>query len=212
MSKKKAKFYVVWKGNQEGVFESWEECQAQIDGFSGAQYKSYTSREEAELAFQRGYANRDEQLGDIESSLLSLNKPIYPSWAVDAACNMRTGVMEYRGVDTRTGRVIFAQGPFQDTTNNVGEFLAIVHALALLQRDNTPESVVLPIYSDSTTALAWVHKQQANTKMVATPQNEKLRELIQRAEVWLQTHSWQNPLLKWDTQRWGEIPADYGRK
>ncbi len=212
MSKKKAKFYVVWKGNQTGVFESWEECQAQIDGFSGAQYKSYTSREEAELAFQRGYANRDEQLGDIENSLLSLNQPIYPSWAVDAACNMRTGVMEYRGVDTRTGRVIFAQGPFQDTTNNVGEFLAIVHALALLQRDNTPESVVLPIYSDSTTALAWVHKQQANTKMVATPQNEKLRELIQRAEVWLQTHSWQNPLLKWDTQRWGEIPADYGRK
>ena len=125
---------------------------------------------------------------------------------------MRTGVMEYRGVDTRTRQVIFAQGPFEDTTNNVGEFLAIVHALALLKRTGDVRALHLPIYSDSTTALSWVRKQVANTKMEATERNAPLRELIARAETWLHNNTWQNPLLKWDTQQWGEIPADYGRK
>lgn len=212
MTAKRAKFYVVWKGHQVGIFESWEACKKQIDGFTGAQYKSYSTREQAEFAFQRGYAHRDEQVGGMASTLLTGYGPIYPSWSVDAACNMRTGVMEYRGVDTRTGRVIFAQGPFEDTTNNVGEFLAIVHALALLQRDGSATALTLPIYSDSTTALAWVRKQMANTKMAATERNAPLRELILRAEHWLQNNTWQNPLLKWETQQWGEIPADYGRK
>lgn len=211
MTAKKAKFYVVWRGHQVGIFESWEMCKKQIEGFMGAQYKSYTSRAQAELAFQRGYEHRDEYLGETDSNLL-VGGPIYPSWAVDAACNMRTGVMEYRGVDTRTRQIIFAQGPFEDTTNNVGEFLAIVHALALLQRAGNAEALHLPIYSDSTTALSWVRKQMANTKMAATERNAPLRELIARAETWLRSNTWQNPLLKWDTQQWGEIPADYGRK
>lgn len=212
MTTKQAKFYVVWKGHQIGIFESWEACKRQIEGYTGAQYKSYSTREQAEWAFQRGYAHRDEQVGEMRSALLNGSGPLYPSWSVDAACNMRTGVMEYRGVDTRTGQVIFAQGPYEDTTNNVGEFLAIVHALALLERSSSAKARVLPIYSDSTTALAWVRKQKANTKMVATERNAPLCELITRAEHWLQTHSWQNPLLKWETHLWGEIPADYGRK
>lgn len=208
----KNKYYVVWKGFNTGIFDSWDVCKVQIDGFAGAQYKGYPSRELAEIAFRRGYEHRDETLGQLDISRLDQNKPILPSWAVDAACNMSTGVMEYRGVDTQTHRVLFACGPFYDTTNNVGEFLAIVHALALLQKQNTPYALALPIYSDSTTALAWIKKKQANTKMLPTEGNAKLREIIARAESWLLTNSWTNPLLKWDTAHWGEIPADYGRK
>lgn len=206
------KFYVVWKGYKRGIFTTWEECKKQIDGFQGAQYRSYPSRELAEVAFQRGYIYRNEQLGDVAADVLKGGGPIYPSWSVDAACNMRTGVMEYRGVDTSTKQVIFAQGPFSDTTNNVGEFLAIVHALALLKKKGTPQALALPVYTDSTTAMAWVRKQLANTKMQPTAANAPLREMIARAENWLRTNAWDNPLLKWETNLWGEIPADYGRK
>ena len=30
--------------------------------------------------------------------------------------------------------------------------------------------------------------------------------------MWLRTHPFRVPILKWDTQNWGEIPADFGRK
>lgn len=138
--------------------------------------------------------------------------PLYPSLAVDAACNMRTGVMEYRGVDAATRRVIFAAGPFKATTNNVGEFLALVHALALLNGSTDTTLHTMPIYSDSKTAMAWVRNRHANTTMRPTPENATLRELIARAEKWLDAHRWKNPILKWETRQWGEIPADYGRK
>ena len=55
------------------------------------------------------------------------------AWAVDAGCSGNPGPMEYRGVDMRTGKQIFHFGPIQGT-NNIGEFLAIVHALALMEQ------------------------------------------------------------------------------
>ena len=211
MSQKKSKFYVVWQGHNTGIFDSWEACKLQIREYPGAQYKSYPTRALAEIAYQRGYEHRDEQINILQAQNLPTDRPVLPSWAVDAACNGQ-GLMEYRGVDTQSGTVIFSQGPFTDGTNNVGEFLAIVHALALLKKKGTPEARNMPIYSDSTTALAWVRKQTANTKMAPTAGNAHLRQLIARAEIWLRTNAWGNPLLKWETLEWGEIPADYGRK
>ena len=116
--------------------------------------------------------------------------------------------MEYRGVDTLSGKEIFRQGPYFDGTNNIGEFLAIVHGLALLKKKNSN----LPVYTDSMTAISWVRKRKANTKLELTARNAILFELIERAEKWLKTNTWSNPILKWETQCWGEIPADFGRK
>jgi ribonuclease HI len=42
--------------------------------------------------------------------------------------------------------------------------------------------------------------------------NKDLLELIKRAENWLKENSFRNPILKWETKAWGEIPADFGRK
>jgi ribonuclease HI len=112
------------------------------------------------------------------------------------------------GVYTKNGRRIFYAGPFPDGTNNVGEFLAIVHALALLKS----KKKTLPIYSDSETAIVWVRNKHANTKLKPTNANAQLFELIQRAEKWLKTNTWNIPVLKWETEWWGEIPADFGRK
>lgn len=138
--------------------------------------------------------------------------------SVDGACSGNPGKMEYRGVDTVAGYEYFHFGPAEGGTNNIAEFLAIVHALALLQKMAAERPLEkdqwlnLPIYSDSRTALAWVRKRKCGTKLEMTPQNERLFHLIQRAENWLAVHSYANRLIKWDTDQWGEIPADFGRK
>lgn len=130
------------------------------------------------------------------------------AWAVDAGCSGNPGPMEYQCVDLQTGAKIFHFGPIKGT-NNIGEFLAIVHALALMEKQGIKDKV---IYSDSVNAQIWVQKQQCKTKLERTPETEKALELVQRAEMWLRTHAFRVPILKWDTKAWGEIPADFGRK
>jgi ribonuclease HI len=208
----KQKFYVVWEGVKSGIYSSWDECQLNIKGYPNAKYKAFPSIQAAEAAFKRTYEEYATKEVNVKLQLEGIQenqpKPIFPSLAVDAACNTVTGDMEYRGVDAQSGKEFFRQGPFRDGTNNIGEFLAIVHGLALLKQKNSE----LPIYTDSKTAISWVRKKTANTKQVETFNNAKLFELILRAEKWLRENTWKNKLLKWETQAWGEIPADFGRK
>ncbi len=130
------------------------------------------------------------------------------AWAVDAACSGNPGPMEYRGVDLATGQQVFHYGPIPGT-NNIGEFLAIVHALALMEQQNMTRHT---IYSDSKNAQLWVKRKKCKTTLAPTPQNAKALELVSRAETWLNTHAFRVPIVKWDTKNWGEIPADFGRK
>lgn len=116
--------------------------------------------------------------------------------------------MEYQCVDLQTGARVFHFGPIRGT-NNIGEFLAIVHALALMEQKGITDHV---IYSDSVNAQLWVRKMQCKTKLELTPETAKALELVRRAETWLRTHSFRVPIIKWDTKNWGEIPADFGRK
>jgi ribonuclease HI len=209
---KKSKFYVVWQGRKTGVFTDWKECEAQIKGFEDARYKSFESLQEAEAAIQRNYwefvAKKENKPAMAAEIPANIGRPIKNSIAVDAAWNTATGDMEYQGVYYATGERIFLQGPFKDGTNNIGEFLAIVHALAYLQKKESD----LPIYSDSKTAISWVKKKHANTKLILTPRNKPVFEMLQRAERWLATNSFPNKILKWETEYWGENPADFGRK
>lgn len=130
------------------------------------------------------------------------------AWAVDAACSGNPGPMEYQAIDLATGARVFHFGPLHGT-NNIGEFLAIVHALALCWQQGQHQKT---IYSDSYNAILWVKKRKCKTTLERTPQTEKLFEIIERAERWLQTHDYHNPIVKWETAQWGEIPADFGRK
>lgn len=205
----KQKFYTVWKGIQPGVYTTWKDCAAQVKGFKDACYKSFASRIEAENAFNSDpnlYLN-PRPVRKRQSKEFS-GEPIPNSLCVDAACSGNPGVMEYRGVYTATGTEIFRQGPFQQATNNIGEFLAIVHALAFMKKNKMNE----PIYSDSYNAILWVSKKHVKTKLVQSAKNEKVFELIDRALKWLNENTYENQLLKWETEAWGEIPADFGRK
>lgn len=210
---KKTKYYVVWQGRKTGVFTDWKECEAQIKGFEDARYKSFESIQEAEAAIQRNYwefvAKKENNKAALTKEIpANIGRPIKNSIAVDAAWNTSSGDMEYQGIYYATGERLFLQGPFKDATNNIGEFLAIVHALAYLQKKESD----LPIYSDSRTAISWIRKKHANTKLVLTPRNKPVFEMLQRAERWLATNKFSNKILKWETEYWGENPADFGRK
>lgn len=137
-----------------------------------------------------------------------MSGPIYPALATDAACSGNPGVMEFRGVIADTGTEVFHRGPFPNGTNNIGEFLGLVLGLAYLKKHNLP----WVLYTDSVTALAWVRKKKANTKLTPTPENMELLQTIRIAEKWLHENTWTTTILKWDTEHWGEIPADFGRK
>lgn len=204
------KFYVVWQGVQPGIYTSWNECKAQVTGFENARYKSFDTREEAEAAFESNpwrYIGKKQKAKGIQGTTAS-NRIVRESIAVDAACSGNPGQMEYRGVFTADGTEIFRVGPLQEGTNNIGEFLAIVHALALLKRKNSRT----PVYSDSMNAIKWVKRKKCNTKLERSDKNRPIFDLIERAERWLSENKYENPIMKWETENWGEIPADFGRK
>lgn len=206
----KQKYYVVWKGRKTGVFNTWQECSDQVTGFNGAEYKSFENREEAEIAFKSAYEEyKGKRVPTISPAMLEIiGKPIEDSYCVDASCIGYPGPMEYKCVHTITQQEIFHQGPFENGSNNIGEFLAIVHALALFKK----RDVSLAIYTDSETALTWVKNKKCKTKLPQDDKNTPIFDLITRAEDWLNKNEYTNELLKWDTNAWGEIPADYGRK
>jgi ribonuclease HI len=213
MSKKKKKYYTVWKGHKTGVFETWNDCKAQITNFEGAQYKSFETFDAAKQALKGNYFDSIGKKNSFKSELseIQLKKiglPNYHSISVDAASSGNPGIMEYRGVDTKTKKQLFIQGPFQEGTNNIGEFLAIVHGLALLKKNNSDKL----IYTDSKTAISWVKKKTCNTKLERSTKNETLFELVDRALNWLKTNTYTTVIVKWETKAWGEIPADFGRK
>lgn len=208
----KKKFYVVWSGKDTGIFKTWEDCKKQVHGVKGARFQSFQTEEEAKAAFENGYDNTPSVVKDIEDNkqlkLFANEKFIEESISVDAACSGNPGDMEYKGVYTKNGNVIFKFGPVANGTNNIGEFLAIVHALALAKQKNS----TLPIYTDSLTAISWVRKKKANTQIVRNHTTENIWRLIERAEKWLHQNTYSNPVLKWETERWGESKADFGRK
>ncbi|SHI73288.1 viroplasmin family protein [Algibacter luteus] len=213
MSKKKKKYYTVWKGHKTGVFETWDDCKAQISNFEGAQYKSFLTFEAAKKALKgnyKDYIGKNKSLKSelTEVQLKKIGQPNYNSISVDAASSGNPGKMEYRGVDTKTKEQLFIQGPFEEGTNNIGEFLAIVHGLALLKKNNSDRI----IYTDSKTAISWVKNKKCNTKLKRSEKNKPVFDLVDRAIYWLKNNTYNTVIVKWETKAWGEIPADFGRK
>lgn len=207
---KSKKYYTVWEGHMPGIYNSWEACQRQIKNFPGAKYKSFKTRKEAEKAILEPYTSHYNKKSESTSkkSNSSRSDIIKDSVSVDAACSGNPGLMEYQGVHTHTKEPIFHQGPFKDGTNNIGEFLALVHALALFKKMNKNPI----IYTDSKTAMSWVRNKKVKTTLKKSSQNAELFDMVDRAIKWLKTNTYSNQIIKWDTKNWGEIPADFGRK
>ena len=216
MSKKKSNFYVVWEGRSPGIYDNWDDCLSQVSHYPSAKFKGFEKEEEAKSAFIRGYeaymsAGKTQTVSELVSECvggIQQSRPDVEALAVDAACSGNPGKMEYQGVYVRTRRKIFHVGPLEMGTNNIGEFLAIVHGLAYMKQ----KDIKLPIYSDSANAISWVRQKKCKTKLEKTERNKVIFDMIARAEKWLNENTYTTIIFKWDTEAWGEIPADFGRK
>ncbi len=208
----KKKYYVVWDGIETGIFDSWEKCKAVTNNYPQTKFKSFLTLEMAKIAYSSNYyefaGKKIVETNLSKEELFKIGKPIIDSISVDAACSGNPGLMEYRGVNTKTKVQLFIMGPFENGTNNVGEFLALVHGISLLKKSK----INTPIYSDSKIAISWIKQKVCKTKLEKNEKNTKLFELISRAEFWLKNNQFENKVLKWETKAWGEIPADFGRK
>lgn len=216
------RYYVVFAGHNPGVYDDYNDAMEQVEGFENASFRAYDSPQEAAEAFRRSSYRRDSnELGAFlrkasDAALPKNGKPDYydfpeidlNGWAVDASCMGNPGVMEYRGVELMSGRELFRVGPFKKGTNNIGEFLAIVHALALMAQRGEQHT----IYSDSVSGMAWVRNRRVKTNLPRNAETEPVFRLMERALIWLNTHQYNTKILKWDTDRWGEVPADFNRK
>ena len=226
---KKQKYYVVWQGKQPGIYTDWDACKAQVQGVQGAQYKGFDSMAEAEAAIKLPYSSVVQQEGHQrtqagetparpgvlvidENGMTAVktgtdNPPVLDALAVDAACSGNPGVMEYQGIYIPTRTRVFHYRA-EKGTNNIGEFLAIVHGLSYLKKHRLNQI----IYSDSVNAINWVRQKVCKSKLVEDASTAELWDYIHRAENWLRTNSYTTEIRKWDTDNWGEIPADFGRK
>lgn len=213
MSSSDSKYYVVWIGLNPGVYNSWEECRNQVEGWKGAIYKGFKTKEQAEEALMSPpelYIEKRESSTEKVSKKKKIELPpevIREAMAVDAACSGNPGQMEYRGVYLGDMQQKFHYGPIKGT-NNIGEFLAIVHCLALYKQ----RGLDWPLYSDSRNAILWVRQKKCKTKLERNESTVTVFQRIEAAERWLQQNSFRNPIIKWETDKWGEIPADFGRK
>lgn len=209
----KQKYYAVWEWRTPGIFGTWEECKKSVEWYVWALYKSFASHEECKVALRRPASdyigNTMKSTEPTPSDLVKYGKPIMKSISVDWAWNTVTGWCEYQWVLTDTGENIFLCWPYADGTNNIVEFLGIVHALDYCEQH---ELTTLPIYTDSQTAISWVKAKNARTKQPRSAANFELFNLVDKAVMRLKTHEYKNPILKWETKVWGEIKADFGRK
>lgn len=216
----KRKFYVVWVGREPGIYEDWDDCLAQVNGFPGAKFKAYEDQTVATIAYRAQSTDDASIIEEIARHNADVARERCRSYAdipeintnalaVDGACSGNPGLMEYQCVRVANGERVFHLGPLADGTNNVAEYLALVHALAYLYQHNDSQT---PIYSDSRTARSWVRNRGHRSKLERTAKNARIFELLARADYWLQNHRFTNPILTWDTNAWGEIPADFNRK
>lgn len=209
----KQKYYAVWAWRTPGIFGNWEECKKSVEGYVWAQYKSFASHEECKVALRRPASdyigNTMKSTEPTPSDLARYGKPIMESISVDGAWNTVSGWCEYQWVMTGDADTkIFSGWPYADGTNNIVEFLGIVHAIKYCEE----HELSLPIYTDSQTAISWVKAKNARTKQPRNASNFELFRLLDQAVLWLKSHEYKNPILKWETKVWGEIPADFGRK
>jgi ribonuclease HI len=215
----KGKYYVVWVGKKTGVFATWPECQAQVSGVKDAKYKAFESKPLADAAFKDGWRKHWGQGSGTAAAKTStsVKQPVlfgdeasidYDSISVDVGTRGNPGPVEYKGVDTQTGEILFYVGPIANGTNNLGEFIAIVHALSYLKEKGSGQTV----YSDSRTALSWLRNKKVASTLKRDASTAKIWELTDEAVRWLQINTYSNKVMKWNTEEWGEIKADFGRK
>ena len=123
-----SKFYAVRKGKTPGIYESWEACKRNVDGYPGAQYKSFKTREEAQQFVGDACKNAEKPVSTQESEL----PEVYAF--VDGSFNTATKTYGYGGFLQDKDERIVLQGNGTDEEmasmrNVAGEVLGSMAAI-----------------------------------------------------------------------------------
>ena len=213
------KVYIIFAPLEwKGIYYTWEDCKGALDrcrgqGHSFSSFKKLTDAQEAlRCGTLRSYKEKKAKTKAwLDPALPADCRVQLPCLVVDAACSGYPGPVEYRGVVLPEEYEAFRCGPYVSGTNNIGEYLAIVTGLRWLEQN----TLSFPLYSDSRCAIGWV-KGHGNCNSHLETIGPELTDLVARAERWV--HSSPNSrkltqrVRKWETVRWGEVPADYGNK
>ncbi|MDR5659623.1 ribonuclease H family protein [Serpentinicella sp. ANB-PHB4] len=123
----KKKYYSVRKGNKVGIFETWPECQASVKGYSGAEYKSFTTLEEAKAYME----NVTQKVAEINVDQINEDEMIA---YVDGSYENSIGYYSYGGVTFFKGEKTTFSGRgndkgLLDMRNVAGELLGAKAAM-----------------------------------------------------------------------------------
>jgi ribonuclease HI len=154
------KFYVVWSGRQTGVFSDWVSAQRSVDKFTGARFKSFASRAEAEQAFRDGskaHLTRRAKAPDRSNAARSADH-IAHQYDVSIYCD---GACEPNPGNAGAGVVVYRDGELEalwyglynpQGTNNTAELNALHQAL-LMAEVEIKDGHTVEICSDSQYAI-----------------------------------------------------------
>lgn len=148
------KFYAVKIGKNPGIYNTWSECELQVKGFSGAIYKSFLNKEDAE-----------KFLNTSNTSKIS-NEPTEPYAFVDGSFNSTTNTYGYGGFLVENGNRHKIQGSGQkpelaSMRNVAGEICGVVKAVKLALELGLKN---LTIYYDYQGLEAWANRNWKTNK------------------------------------------------
>lgn len=171
------KFYGVRVGRNIGIFDTWKECQKSINGFSGAEFKSFLTLEETEKYIKNDNNIKDNNIKD--------NNIKYIKVYTDGACSNNGKPNAKAGIG-----VFFAEGDPRNysgnfdgkQTNNIAEIKAIIKAYEILENEILENKHVL-IFSDSKYAInaasSYGKKQDKNGWSINIPNKKLVREIYE---------------------------------
>jgi ribonuclease HI len=141
-------FYVVHKGKNVGIYDTWTECKQQIVGYKGAIFKKFDNQSDADRFLMYG---RIAEVTVIDNNFVA-DINVY----TDGACynngkrNAKAGIGIYFGIDDPRNVSRRVEGK---QTNNTAELTAIIVAHNILNEDIATRNKNIMIYSDSTYAI-----------------------------------------------------------
>jgi ribonuclease HI len=196
----KQKFYTVWVGRNTGVFDTWEQCKAQIHEFPKAKYKSFGTKNLAEEAF----ANAAEYINEANQNETESPEPIAESICVHSYA-ISQNIIGYAGYHTSAGDNYFKFENIETNHIHLADFVGLVHALAYCKE----KSLALPIYSNSQNAINAIETININ-RLQINPNtiSQQAQNLINRAIQFLQNNTYINPILAWQTKNWGVMQSN----
>jgi len=212
------KYYVVRNGKKKWIFDSWDETKVIVEWFQNAKYKSFDDYDIAKKSFDMWYdvffGQRDKKVKKDKKEIIKNKKILTPSICVDASCMGNPGNLQYQIVDTGNLCNIYKSPIFEHWTQNIWEYMAIVHWMMILSENDFYKKYKI-IYSDSNTAISWIVNKKPKTSLIRDIYNIKLKNQFEKTNKWLleNTEKIKNiQVIKRETKYRWEILADFGRK